>query len=184
MHKFIALLKRIHSFTEKKDVCLHLRIDKSNLMSGETITLRCFFLAPMLERWEIKRWFKRLYKATKHSFGTEFRDLPSLEIIDGEAIHKALTVCITFYNPYNELCLYAEKPTEITINRVEDWNFDPNSHYWGWRERIEEARAQAWASLLILAHLILRQFNVEYEGNLYWISLIPARFGDFPTPLS
>jgi hypothetical protein len=141
MDKFIALLKRVHSFTEKNGGSLHLRIDKFNVLNTETITLSCGFLTPkLLKRWKIKQWFKKLYKATKRSFGTEFRDLPCLEIIYGKAIREALTVCITFHNPYNELCLYAEKPTEITINRVEDWNFDPGSDYWGWRERTEEAR--------------------------------------------
>ena len=143
MDKFIAFLKRVHSLTEKKSGSLHLRIEDCDRMIGETITLRCFFLEPsFLNRWRIKRWFRKLYRTTKRSFGTEFREVPSLEIIDGEAICRALEVCITFRNPYNELCLHAEKPTKITINRVENWNFDPGSPYWGWRERTEEARAQ------------------------------------------
>lgn len=152
MRKFTAFLKEVHSFTKKKGGSLYLRIDECDMMisgyrsraDGETIALNCSFPAPkLLKRWKIKRWFKRLYKTTKRSFFTEFRHLPSLEIIDGEALQKALMICITFHCPYKKLLLLrSENALEITINRLEDWDFNPDSHCWECRERTEEAQAQ------------------------------------------
>ncbi|OGZ31998.1 MAG: hypothetical protein A2V69_00110 [Candidatus Portnoybacteria bacterium RBG_13_40_8] len=143
MDKFLAFLRRCHSFIKKSDGNLHLTIESCDKMIGQTITLRYWFMEPsFLKRWRIKWWFKKLYRITKGSFGAEFREIPSLEIIDGEAIRKELEVRITFRNPYNELCIWESSAEKFTINLVDDWTFDPESPYWGWRERTEEARAQ------------------------------------------